>query len=238
MSWQMIKGFDTNRHANLDMIRGLTIIAMMLFHICFDLDYFNLIEIDFTNDYFWRFARWVIVSSFVFIMGYTLVLKHGKKIQWKSIKKRFVQLFSLSLLISIATFFLFPQTWIYFGVLHFMSLSMFIGLIFVKRPKLSLFLGLLLWYTYANDYIPMYDFYNWLSATTGLPRQSEDRVFFVPWLAPMFIGIFAGYYKLLPKMRSRKSFTFIYFLGRNALAVYMIHQPIFFAAIYILSSLI
>jgi len=237
VSITLIKNRAQNRHHTVDLFRGIIIVMMILFHASFDLNHFHLISIDIKHDSFWRYARYVIVSGFIFIMAYTLVLRYGQKIEWKSVWRRFYILMGLALIITLATLALFPRTWIYFGVLHFMAFATLIGLIFINRPKFSLFLGLALWYAYAFDYIPVHEFFAWMKPQLGLPNQTEDLVFFIPWLAPMFIGIFAGYYKLLPRTKERQSLKWIYFLGRNSLMVYMVHQPILFSLVFLLSEI-
>ena len=45
---------NTNRVIGLDVIRGLAVFFMVIFHLCFDLDYFKFINIDMIHGIFWK----------------------------------------------------------------------------------------------------------------------------------------------------------------------------------------
>jgi uncharacterized membrane protein len=226
------------RNQTLDLLRGLTIILMIAFHFSFDLNHFKFVELDLRHDLFWRYFRKFIVASFVFIMGYTLVITYAKGIVWSKVFRRFRTIFSLALLITVATLFVFPKSYIYFGVLHFMAFATLIGVLFVRLPWWSLFLALVIFMGYNLDYLDMKAFMQWLKPILGLPKRSEDFVFFIPWLAPMFLGIFMAHFKLIPAWSLPKVLKPVEYLGQHSLLIYMIHQPIIFGTMLLLSKVI
>jgi uncharacterized membrane protein len=58
----------------IDALRGLAIVAMILYHFAFDLAYFHVTASNFYRDPFWLHARTLILSSFLLLAGVSLVL--------------------------------------------------------------------------------------------------------------------------------------------------------------------
>ena len=100
----------------LDVIRGLAILLMIIYHFSFDLDNFNYIQINMDHSVFWQSFRAVIITLFLTTMGMCLALIHSNGIRWQSVKKRTLILGLASILVSIISYIQFPKTWIYFGI--------------------------------------------------------------------------------------------------------------------------
>ena len=225
------------RFMTLDLLRGLSILLMMVFHLCFDLNHFHFITIDIYTDEFWRYFRWTILTMFIFSSGYTLSLVHRSQPNWHKALNRSVQLIILSVIISAATYFLFPKTWIYFGVLHFFALASLLALPLVRYPKTALVLAFVIGWGYFQHYLGVNFVYVWLQPLLDLPKRTEDLVPILPWIIPMLVGVFAGRYKLLPTLKTRKVYRGLLFMGRHPLMVYMLHQPIIFGTLMLIKSL-
>ncbi|MDQ7084157.1 MAG: heparan-alpha-glucosaminide N-acetyltransferase domain-containing protein [Sulfurovum sp.] len=128
---------NNQRVIGLDAFKGWAIVFMLLYHISYDLNYFSYIEIDMHRDSFWIYSRYLIVSMFLLAVGMSLSLGHHTKIQWHKVYRRILFLGGASLLITISTSIIFPQTWVYFGILHFILLASVMGLVFIPYPFLS-----------------------------------------------------------------------------------------------------
>lgn len=222
------------RNHTLDYLRGFTIIAMVIFHFSFDLYNFHVVDIDIRHGVFWKYFRYTIVSSFVFIMGYSLVLTYGKELNTAKLVKRFLTLLGLGFVITFATYFIFEHSWIYFGILHFMAFATLIGVLFVRLPWVSLLLGIFILMGYNLDFLTVRPALDYLRPLLHLPDRTEDLVLFVPWLAPMFIGIFAGHFKLIPSGTLFNGLKPVKVLGQHSLLIYMAHQPILFGSMLVL----
>jgi len=61
------------RVEGLDALRGVAIVAMIVYHFCFDLRYFGALRADFEHDIRWLGARTLILSSFLLIAGIVLL---------------------------------------------------------------------------------------------------------------------------------------------------------------------
>lgn len=223
---------QSRRSLDLDVLRGLAVCMMITFHFCFDLQHFKLFFFDIYNAYEWRVFRYVIISLFLFCVGISLHMVHSKGIRWERFLKRAGLLLVASVGISVLTYYIFPKTWIYFGILHFIFTASFLGLLFIRIPWISLFCGLAIVVAYHTDQIGYRWMFDWLGDL--IPRRSEDKVPLVPWFGAVLIGIFAGRYKLyifncpdLPVTRT------IGYLGKNAFWVYLIHQPILFGGVFL-----
>ncbi len=219
------------RYLIVDVLRGFTVILMFIFHFTFDLNYFGFIKIDMLRSPFWYFLPRLIVFLFLFAVGMGLFLAHGHQIKWKSFNKRLLLISFWALVISLVTYKLFPENWIYFGTLHSIALVSLISLFFLKRPRLSLFITLLL-------FIPSI-FWDYNLPWIELPHGSWDYISPFPWMGASLLGIFAahkGLYKL--NLNENKSIKSLNYLGQHSLFIYLIHQPLFFGSLFLVSKVL
>ena len=80
-------GTPRPRFAIIDIARGIAIIAMAAYHLCWDLSYFRFIAADVGYDPAWVLIARSILAVFLFLVGVGLVLGHGKAIRWRSFWK-------------------------------------------------------------------------------------------------------------------------------------------------------
>ena len=157
-----------SRSQFIDVLRGFTIILMIFFHFCFDLYNFGFLKIDIIHEPFWYALPRFIVFLFLLAVGMSLTLTHEDKMNWRPFWKRFLKISAFALLISVVTYILFPENWIYFGTLHAIALISVLSLPFLKKPNLSLAIALLLFVPsiFFNKNIP------WFS----MPHESWDYI--------------------------------------------------------------
>ncbi len=216
-----------SRSQFIDALRGFTIILMIFFHACFDLTNFGFLTIDIIHAPFWFALPRLIVFLFLFAVGMSLRLTHFEKIKWTPFWKRFFKLVAFALMISVVTYFLFPENWIYFGTLHAIALISLLSLPFIKRPNLALAIALLL-------FIPSIFFDKNIPWFT-LAHQSWDYIEPFPWLGASLLGIFAVHKGLhLCQIPNNKAVRSLNFLGTHSLLIYLTHQPILFGAVYLM----
>ena len=215
-----------------DLLRGVAIILMVIFHLCFDLNYFRYIDIDIYSGSGWKAFRIVIVSLFLGLMGASLVFAYRNGINRQKFLKRLALLSGAAALITAATTFVFPKSWIYFGVIHFAALATLVGVWFVRMPTISLVLGITVIGLYHLDILSTHWLYELLKDPLSLPHRTEDIVRFFPWFGAVLIGIFVGHHRFfglkLPEINLTRQ---IAFLGRHSLLIYLIHQPIMFGTL-------
>ena len=222
------------RYIQLDFIRGSAIVLMIIFHLSFDLNNFHFISIDIYNQHSrdWFYFRMLILTLFMLSVGISLTLAHQEMLNKKKIFKRFFTLSLASLAISISSYITFPNSWIYFGVIHFVTIASVLLLPFVGFPIISLVIGSLIVIFFNINLINMHWLYTFIAPIIHLPYHTEDLVPFTPWLGVVLIGIFLGKKKLFLFPLKSNTFTDkITFLGKHSLLVYLIHQPLFFGLI-------
>lgn len=230
------------RFWEIDFIRGIAIIFMIIVHIFIDLYYLA--------GYSKNYILWIILGRstatvFIFIVGVSLTLSHSK-IKNKSFFKyvdRGLKIFALGLGVTLASFIFLERAFIIFGVLHFIGLSIIIAYPFLKYRYLNLVLGfsLIIIGIYIRNLVFNSNKLLWLGIKTG-EFMSIDYFPLLPWFGVVLIGIFVGntLYKNynrqfnLPNISEYKPVKFFCFLGRKSLLIYLLHQPFLIIILYLL----
>lgn len=239
------------RYTVPDIIRGVSVIAMIVYHTMWDLVYLFGVSVPwFKTDMGFLFQQ-SICWSFVLISGFCWHL--GKK----KIKRSVIVL-ACSLVLTAVTAIVMPEQIILHGVLSLIGTAMLVTIpldkIFKKvHPLWGIvisFLLFLLTYDVNNGFVgiaghklfelPENLYINTVTAFFGFPHDafySSDYVPILPWIFVFFIGYFI--YALLErknKLKFLSKFTCkpIEFIGRHSLEFYMAHQPIIFGILFLI----
>jgi uncharacterized membrane protein len=220
------------RFDRLDALRGVAIVWMALFHFSFDLNHYRFIHQDFHNDLFWTLQRTCIVSLFLFCagLGQAVALEQGQA--WPRFWRRWAQVAGCAVLVSIGSWWMFPRSYISFGVLHGIALMLIV-------TRVSARAGALLWLAgavaIALPHFVRHPFFdsrltNWVGLVTHRPI-TEDFVPLLPWLGVMWWGLAAGQWVLRQRRRWLSARVLpalgpLATLGRWSLTFYMLHQPV------------
>lgn len=221
----------------IDVLRGIAILSMIVFHFCFDLAYFRLADFNFYQDSSWLNARTVILSSFLLLVGVSLVLATRDGIDLQRYLRRLAAIVAAALLVSAGTWWLFAERFVFFGVLHFIALASVLGLLFVRRPRFSLLTGIVL-IVFGNGWqSPWFDAtgWRWIGLMTHKP-PTEDYVPLLPWFGVVLVGIFAGpaLQRLARRLQPQRALPPLGWLaaaGRHSLLIYLLHQPLLMGAL-------
>ena len=215
------------RYPMIDIIRGIAVIFMIIFHIFYDLKIFGYNNISFQSDPFWFSFPRLIVFLFLISAGLSLPLAHPSKISWHKFWPRFIKIAICASLISLSTYMLFRDRWIYFGTLHCIALVSLVALPFMHHPKTSLALGLFI-------LIPQvfFDFKWWW---WSLEHRSMDYIPFLPWFGVTLLAHFffhLGLHKV--PIKNFKGLSIITWSGKHSLTIYLLHQPLIYGTIFLL----
>jgi len=219
------------RVEGLDALRGVAILAMVVYHFCFDLRYFGVARWDFEHDIRWLAARTLILSSFLLIAGISAALARRDPAADARWPRHVAVIGGAALLVTAASAMMFPRSFIWFGVLHAIALSLLLARPLVDRPRAAVAAGVIV--IAAGVMLSSQHFDNrmlgWLGFMTGKP-MTEDYVPLFPWSGVLFLGIAAGhalvasnFAMLAPLARMPRALRL---LGRHSLAVYLVHQPL------------
>ena len=222
------------RFERLDALRGVAIVWMALFHLFFDLNHFRWLDPrqNFYTDPLWTVQRACIVSLFMFCAGLSLAAALHAGQTWPKFWKRWAQIAGCALLVSIGSAWMFPKSWISFGVLHGIAVMLVLARLAapLRRglwPLGALCLLLPFWVQH-----PFFDsrWTNWVGLVTSKP-VTEDFAPVLPWLGVVLFGLAAGQW-LLHARPHWLSGTLaaparpLAALGRWSLSFYMLHQPV------------
>ena len=232
----MINTNKSSRDQALDLMRGIAIIMMIVFHLIYDLNEFGYTNIPLSNFWLTSYWRYLIVFLFLNAVGISLVIAYGKNFSLNKFIKRLAILGLAALSVSLGTYFLFPDAWVYFGILHLIWTATLIAIIFVQFPKTSLFVASLIFILgYLN--LPDLSFFGFL-LSDYLPLSSVDFYPLFPWIAFVFTGIYLGHNPIYKKIFFMRV-PFLQLVGQHSLIIYLLHQVILFSlvgAIYFLFS--
>ncbi len=241
------------RFWEVDFIRGLAVVMMVLFHLAYDLSYFGVYGLDMYSGFWFYFAR-VTASIFILLAGVSLSLSasrarlqgQDKKLYLKFMK-RGLEIFSIGLGLTAVTYLLIGNGFIIFGILHFIGLSIILAYPFLNLKALNMMVGTVI--IVVGIYLQGFEFdFPWLLWLGLAPRGFYTLDYFplFPWFGAILVGIFLGdaFYGGcsrrigLPDLSGFFPAKPFIPLGRNSLPIYLIHQPLLIAAIYILKKLI
>jgi len=209
------------RYIMIDFLRGLAVLLMLIFHLVFDLNYFQFIRVAFLGSRYWIGFAQFIVFLFLICVGMGLAIVHKHQIKWDLVKKRFYRIGGWALIITIITYILFPKNFVFFGVLHCIATTSVVGVLFVNRPRLSLFLCLALVVPNLIFQPTLIPISRWIGVTP------MDYIPFYPWIGIVLFGIYlesVNFHKIFLK---RNFFTKPFeIMGKHSLKIYLLHQPI------------
>ena len=230
---------------------------MTAFHFCFDLQYFGYLHTNFYDNPVWTLQRMAIVSLFVFCagLGQAIALQQGQ--DWRRFWRRWRQIAAAALLVSAASYLVFPDSFIYFGILHGMAAMLILARgAAVGRRWLWLLGALALstpWLAPAlHTHWPGAEVLNtpalnWIGLISRKP-VTEDYAPILPWLGVMCWGLASGQWCLQhrPQMLERwgavrqpgaagRVSAGLAWMGRHSLAYYLLHQPLLLGALTVLS---
>lgn len=239
------------RYTVIDIIRGLSVISMVIYHTLWDMVYlFNVSIPWFKNEPGLVFQQ-SICWSFILISGFSFQLGRKKL-------KRGLIVFGCSLVLTAVTAIVMPEEIIIHGVLSLIGASMLITLLFEKLfRKINPIIGtvvnvFLVQFTYnvqqgiigLGKYeffkLPEFLYANTLTAFFGFPHdgfRSADYFPLIPWLFLFFAGYFIySLFKKTEKIHLLSAFSCrpLEFIGRHSLEIYMAHQPIIFGILLLI----
>ncbi len=237
----------TQRIILIDLLRGLAIALMFIYHFCFDLDYFGYVDIEFNRDPFWLNFRSLIVSLFLGLVGFSLYLAHDGHWNRPAWLKRLGLLILASLAVSLSSYLMYPNSFIFFGILHFIAVASLFGLFFLRLGYLNLLLGsiiLLIGNYYSHSFFNQ-PVWQWSGLMTHKPI-TEDYVPFFPWFGMILIGLGLAHWtknnptltRWLHWQNHHPISTTLQFGGQHSLLIYLLHQPIFLGLLYLITAII
>jgi len=236
------------RFWEIDFLRGIAVIMMIVFHFLFDLNYFGVYQTQIGSGFWWVFAR-ATATIFIFLVGVSLALSYSRvrNLPSRRISAKYIlrglRIFIYGLLITLATWIFLENGTVFFGVLHFIGMAIILSRPFMDRKILNLTLGIAI--ICAGIYIQSLSIsFPWLLWLGFKPVSFYTLDYFplLPWLGVVLIGIFFGKViypegkrlgKSSPAPARSSLIAPFCFLGKNSMVIYLLHQPVLIAVIYL-----
>ena len=240
------------RYKAVDTLRGVAIVWMTVFHFCFDFNQLGPLSAslgwvsqNFYADPFWTWQRSLIVSLFLGCAGISQAIAVHQRQSWRRFFKRWVQVVGCALLVSLGSYLLYPNSFIYFGVLHGIAVMLLIVRFTAGWGRWLWGAGALVFAihliapqamnAWTGAELFNQPLLNWLGLITRKPI-TEDYVPLLPWLGVVWWGVAAGQWLLAHRpdwlaVAAPAVLRPLNWLGRWSLSWYMLHQPVMIGAL-------
>ena len=226
----------------LDALRGVCILGMIIVHLVYDIRVFTTTSLSIPQWFFtvqeYGHLFFVLISGICVTLGSRCV-------------KRGLIVCACAMIITVVTVVMdyglhMGNVRIWFGILHLLGVCMLLYPLFRKLPHRALalfglcFVALGYWFTTFTVDV---DYLFPLGLRSGKIFTGSDYFPIFPGLGSFLIGaalgksLYRGKQSLMPRVKS--DFFLIRglsFIGRNSLPIYMIHQPIIYAAVMLIFS--
>lgn len=221
---------EKQRNSSIDCLRGFAVLLMLFHHLIYVFAEYKIIEVNMLTNSFWSNFPKVIIFIFLFTSGISLSLSIEKSLEIDSYFIRLLKLFYSAIFISGLSYLLFPDKWIYFGILHCIFVCSVLVFPFLKLGWVALFFSVTIFF------IPViFDFeYPWF-LTAQFTFDYEPPL---PWFGAMLLGVFFNNVFLKLRMEENKEEisllgSWFSFLGRHSLLIYLIHYPVVLTVLYL-----
>lgn len=220
----------STRFWEIDVLRAVAIVLMVLFHGAYDLNAFAGIDVDIQGT-FWFTVGKASALMFIFVSGLSSGLSRNPV-------RRGLKVLLYGLVITLATFIFMRTEYVRFGILHFLGVAMLLVPIFRKLPSVVLWIlagisaGMGFW-------LKTILVKTWLLLPFGVMYEGFSTIDYYPpfpYLAVTLIGFLTYRHFYAGRETSLFSFRIDYrllrTLSQNSLKIYLGHQPIIVLVIY------
>ncbi len=230
----------------LDAARGLAVVAMVAYHFIWDLGNFDYIDPHFPYSGAFKSIGHGIALSFLFIAGVSLVLAHERDASFRPFWRRLARIAAAALLVTLGTYLVFPESYVFFGILHCIAAASLLAVPFLFLPWPAALLAAAMAFL-APSFLtsPFFDapWLSWVGLSTIEPTTNDYQPL-LPWCGGVLAGVafakFPGgigapvFPQAAARARARRAFGW---LGRHSLAIYLLHQPVLFGIFLALARL-
>jgi uncharacterized membrane protein len=234
----------------LDATRGVAVVAMVIYHACWNLAHFGYLFPSSMAGVVGVWSARLIASTFLGLAGISLALAHGERFRADAFWKRFAMIAAAAAGVSLVTLVAMPDLPIYFGILHCIAASSLLAMLMLRWPlwlvaPIGLALVLLPLAEIRSDAIgPLW---LWTGLVPDVPAMA-DYVPMIPFSGVMLLGLAIGHglrqraegtiNRGTDPSQARFPVRWLVMLGRHSLLIYLAHQPMLYGATFLAASLL
>jgi uncharacterized membrane protein len=238
------------RFWEIDLLRGIAIVMMIAFHVVYDLDYFGG-SLRTVHSGFWFYVARATATIFLLLVGISLTLSFSRALRHQQSEKplylkyltRGLKIFSWGLLITVTTWLFLREEFIVWGILHLIGIAIMLAfpLLQLRSGNLVLGIGVIALGIGLKNVTVNVPWLLWLGLTPA-HFQTLDYFPLLPWFGVVLIGVFLGnsFYSnytrhfTLGDRFDVPPVRLLEFLGQHSLFIYLVHQPVLIAVLYLL----
>ena len=244
----MTQDQPSQRLEAIDALRGLALLGMFAFHLIWDLGYFQLAPPELPYEPGVMGFGHGVAASFLFLVGASLAMASRHGVDASAFWRRLLVICAAAAGVSAATYQLFPESFIFFGILHCIALSSLLALPLLRAPlwmvaviALAALVAPLLIESTLFDAPAFW----WLGLGTREPISNDWRPL-LPYFGVVLAGLVAARMLLargLPawltswRAQTRAGAALVWG-GRHSLLVYLVHQPVFLAVLFMVARVV
>lgn len=227
----------------LDVLRGLAIVAVVGYHLAFDLHTFDLAG-DLTGSPAGTLVGRGIAAVFLLLVGVSMALAHPRGLRPAAFWRREATLLAAGGVVTAVSVIAAPAHVITFGILQDIAVTSVLLVPFLRSSRLAA-AGAALAAVVLPHLVPVASGSRWLT-WTGLTTATDGSLDYqpvLPLLSVSLVGLIVGRtfvqtrrpapapaaWKTGPAARSLR------WLGRRTLTVYLLHQPVLYAVLWLLT---
>ncbi len=240
----------TARLWEVDALRGVAIVMMVIFHLMWDFWAFRIMPGLVLYAGFWKYFQRTTAITFLLLVGLSLTISYRRTKQrqggvtpdWFKFFWRGSRIFAIGMLFTLFGWVTgFGE--VHIGILHFIGLAIAIVYPLLEYRWVNLILwavfyilgGILQGINLDHNWLVWFGLHTW-------DYRPLDYFPLIPWLGVVLLGVFLGntFYDakgrlfLLPAWGDLLPIQFLRLLGRHSLLIYALHQPIMIGILYLL----
>lgn len=236
---------EKTRIEAVDVARGAALAAMGVYHFVWDLTFYDFLPRSAFYDPRFQFFGHVIAVSFLALVGVGVALAARGPLDFSAYLRRTALVAGAAALVSAGTYWFMPDAFVSFGILHAIVAASLLALLFHRAPWLVSFAaGVAIVVAAFALATPALDPWNWfLGLGVKEPRTLDWRPLF-PWTGFSLMGLGAAQWLIARGVPERLALwraqgglsRALAFGGRHSLAVYLLHQPVLIAIVFLAST--
>lgn len=233
-----------NRYIELDLLRTLSIAMMIAYHLAYDLESYYRWHIGLFVYTSWHLLRLSTASLFLLLAGCSFAISWSRMPIYRKYMKRGLGIIACGMLVTAATYWFEPATYVRFGILHMIGISIMLLPFFARMKEGNAIGGIIA--IALGMVIPDVTSDTTMLLPFGIIPPGFATVDYfplIPWFGVVLIGYAIGlniYVKRSPPLFSILHSSFfirIAWPGRHALIIYLLHQPVLLGILIIIGSL-